>query len=132
MPKLLTPLKKLIPFRRPLVIPRDRKTYIDGQGWRRTTHDGKPQMEGYYRSRYGSWRGLIRDLDLSKPSFYIVNPPRELTEHPFHGNCFTERTHVGKGVYSVHFSTVPRDLDSGVLNIERTLNEAFVLSKKTA
>jgi hypothetical protein len=132
MPNLLTPLKKLMPFRRPIVIKRSTKTHISEQGWRLTYERGMPQMEGWYRSKYGSWRGFIRDLDSSKPSFYIVNPPQELTNHPYHGNCFGERKRLGKGVFSVHFKIKPGDLDSGVLNIERTLNESFVLSKKTA
>ena len=70
MPNILTPLKKLLPFRRPRVLPRSRQTYIDRQGWRLTTAGGQPQLEGWYRSRYGSYFGFIPDIPaLSKISY---------------------------------------------------------------
>jgi len=128
MATILTPLKKLLPRRRPIQIKRSTKPYLKEQGWRHTYENGQPQLEGYYRTRYGSFYGRIQNPSSSKPSFYIKNPPKELDKHS-HRSCFTDR---GNGWYSVHFSTLPRDLDSGVLHIERTLNEAFVLSKKTA
>jgi hypothetical protein len=132
MSKLLTPLKKLFPKKRPIVIPRDRQSYIDKQGWRLTSLNGTPQLEGWYRSRYGSYFGFIRNLDSIKPSFFIKDPPPELTNDPWHGNCFTLRPELGSGVHSIHFKTLPGDLSSGVLNIERTINEAFLFAKRSA
>ena len=124
-------LRKLIPFRRPLVIKRSAKTYLTEQGWRLTYENGKPQLEGFYRSRYGSFAGRIQNLDSAKPSFFIKDPPKELDRHS-HRACFTERPNIGKGWYSVHWSTLPRDLDSGVLHIEEVLNASFRLAKKTS
>jgi hypothetical protein len=131
MPNILTPLKKLLTFKKPVVIKRSCKTYLQEQGWRLTYEQGEEQLEGYYRSRYGSYAGRLQHLTSSKPSFFIKDPPQELFGHP-HWNCFTHRPHIGNGWYSVHFSTLPGDLDSGVLHIERTLNESFHLAKKTA
>jgi hypothetical protein len=131
MPNILTPLKKLLSFKKPVAIKRSAKTYIREQGWRLTYEQREGQFEGFYRSRYGSYAGKIQNLASSKPSFFIKDPPRELDRHS-HRACFTERPNMGKGWYSVHFSILPRDLDSGVLHIEGVLNESFVFAKKTA
>jgi hypothetical protein len=128
---ILNPLKKIFRKRHPIPIKRSTKTYIREQGWRLTYEQREAQFEGFYRCRYGSYAGKIQNLTSSKPSFFIKDPPQALFGHP-HGNCFTHRPHIGTGWFSIHFSTLPRDLDSGVLHIERTLNESFVLSKKTA
>jgi len=125
---ILNPLKKIFRKRRPIAIKRSAKTYLSEQGWRLTYERGEQQLEGWYRCRYGSYFGKIQNLASTKPSFFIKDPPHELFGHR-HGNCFTHRPHVGNGWYSVHFSTLPQDLDSGVLHIERTLNESFLLAK---
>jgi hypothetical protein len=132
MPNIFSPLKKLLPFKKPIVIKRSMKTYITEQGWRLTYEKGEAQFEGWYRSKYGSYFGKIQNLASSRPSFFIKDPPKELDRHS-HRVCFTERPNMGKGWYNVHFSIMPRDLDSGVLHIERTINESFGLdAKKTA
>jgi hypothetical protein len=128
---ILNPLKKIFRKRRPIAIKRSRKTYLSEQGWRLTYERGEAQLEGWYRCRYGSYFGKIQNLASTKPSFFIKDPPQELNRHP-HGSCFNPRPHVGNGWHSVHFSTPPRDLDSGVLVIERTLNESFIIAKKIA
>jgi hypothetical protein len=128
---ILNPLKKIFRKRRPIAIKRSAKTYLSELGWRLTYESGEQQLEGWYRCRYGSYAGKIQNLASSKPSFFIKDPPQALFGHP-HGSCFTHRPHVGNGWYSVHYSIAPRDLDSGVLHIERTLNESFLLAKKTA
>ena len=132
MPKMLNPLKKLLPFRRCRKLPRSSKSYIDAQGWRLTSESGQPQLAGWYRSRYGSFAGFIRNLDSTKPSFFIKDPPPELTNHPFHAACFTAKPDLGSGVYSVHFKIPPGDLSSGVIEIEGTINEGFLLARRPA
>jgi hypothetical protein len=127
----LQKLQKLLPFRRPLVIKRSAKTYLKEQGWLLTYEKGKPELHGWYRCKYGSYYGMIQNLDSTKPGFFIKDPPQELDTHT-HRACFTERPTIGKGWYSVHFSLLPRDLDSGVLHIEGVLDECFRLAKKTA
>jgi hypothetical protein len=124
-------LRNLIPFRKPIVIKRSVKTHLKEQGWILRYEKGKPQLEGWYRSKYGSFYGMIQNLDSTRPSYFIKDPPKELDSH-LHRACFTERPNIGKGWYSCHFSTLPRDLDSGVLHLEGVLNESFRLAKKTA
>ena len=132
MPNILAPLKKLLTFRRPIMLPRSRKTYVDEQGWRLTSANGQRQLEGWYRSRYGSFAGFIRNLDATRPSFFITDPPPELTNHRNHGNCFTAKPEMGRGVYSVHFKIPPGDISSGVIEIEGTINEGFALARRPA
>ena len=127
----LKTLQNLIPFRRLIVIKRSSKTHLTEQGWRLTTERGKPQLEGWYRCKYGSFYGMIQNLASSKPGYFIKDPPRALDSH-YHRTCFSERPDIGKGWYSVHFRLLPRDVDSGVLHIEGVLNESFRLAKKTA
>jgi|RhiMetStandDraft_8_1073273.scaffolds.fasta_scaffold00503_7 hypothetical protein len=132
MPNILTPLKKLLPFRRPRVLPRSRQTYIDRQGWRLTTAGGQPQLEGWYRSRYGSYFGFIQNLDSTRPSFFIKDPPPEVTHHRLHADCFTAKPEMGSNIYSIHFQIPPGDISSGVIEIEGTINEGFLLARRPA
>jgi hypothetical protein len=132
MPKILAPLKKLFPFRRPLVLPRSCKTYVDEQGWRLTSESGQPQLEGWYRSRYGSYFGFIQNLDSTKPSFFIKAPPPEVTNHRLHAACFTANPDMGSDIYHIHFQVPPGDISSGVIEIEATINEGYILARRPA
>ena len=123
----LSPVKKLFSKKRPISIPRSHKSYKDIQGWHLTNGKSDPAWHGFYRTRYGSFTGKIENL--SYPRFYIKNPPKELQHHD-HAVCFTDLS-TG-GWFSVHFKTMPKDLDSGIMEIERTLHESFILAKKTA
>lgn len=116
-------LKKLIAIKRRITVKRSARPYLIQQGWK-LTHGLERQWEGYYRTRYGSYKGKIERS--SSPKFYIHNPPEPLRQH--HWACFTE---LPGGWYSAHFKKLPKDADSGVMAIERLINEAFILSKKT-
>jgi hypothetical protein len=98
-------------------IARSARPYHEEQGWRQNWWGSR--LTGFYRSRMGSWEGEIQ-LGYS-PRFYVLNPPPELRGHP-HWVCFTP---VGGGWFRVHFKTRPNDIDSGILSIERMINEAF-------
>jgi hypothetical protein len=117
-------LKNLIPIKPRITVKRTATTYLIQQGWK-LTNVSQRQWEGYYRTRFGSYKGKIEHS--SPPKFYIHNPPEPLRHH--HWACFTE---LPGGWYSVHFRKLPKDADSGVMEIERLINEAFLLSKKTA
>jgi hypothetical protein len=107
-------------------VKRSNKSYLQEQGWLLTNGHSRPVWEGYYRSRYGSFKGRI-ELSLP-PKYYIYNPPEPLRYH--HWSCFTQAS--SSGWHSIHFSTVPKDASSGVLAIERLINDAFLIYQKTA
>ena len=92
-------------------ISRSAQTYAEEQGWRSTSWFGS-HLSGYYRTKFGSFRGKVRPSSL--PEFFIYNPPEELQNHS-HWICFSYR---GGGKYAVHFSIKPKDVDSGIQQIE--------------
>ncbi len=117
-------LKRFIPIEHRTTVKRSTLPYMIQQGWR-LTNGSERRWEGYYRTRYGSFRGKVEHSN--PPKFYIHNPPEALHHH--HWACFTE---LPGGWYSVHFKILPKDADSGVMEIERLLNEAHLLAKKKA
>jgi hypothetical protein len=114
--KPLTDLRNRLSFR---TIRRSSKTYLSERGWTKTGIYPNQEWRGWYRSRYGSWRGRLVP-STSKPSFYIHKPPEALKRKHPHSACFSSQ---GDGWYSVHFKRVPKDLDSGVMAIEQILGE---------
>jgi hypothetical protein len=102
------------------LINRSSKTYLTEKGWRRFKSYPRYEWQGYYRTRYGSFKGRV--LASASPSFYVYKPPEALLkpEHS-HSACFSGQ---GNGWYSVHFTRVPGDLDSGVMAIQRILTES--------
>lgn len=116
-------VKRLLTIKRRITVNRSSISYIKQKGWKFTHSLVSPRWEGYYRSCFGSFRGKVETL--SSPHFYIHKPPEVLRRHS-HWACFTDRS---GGWYSVHFRTMPKDLDSGVMTIERIIHEAFLRSK---
>jgi hypothetical protein len=104
-------------------IKRSSKSYLNERGWRKTGSFPSQEYHGYYRCPYGSWKGRVLASN-SKPSFYLHKPPEALKlKHP-HSACFSSQ---GNGWFSVHFRTTPKDIDSGVIAIERILTECMRL-----
>ena len=120
-------LKKLLPIGKPMTVQRSSTPYIEKMGWQQTTSFFRREWHGYYRTRFGSYKGRITAS--TPPQFYIYKPPKGLKERHSHKACFTA---LKDGWYSVHFNTIPRDLDSGVIKLERILCEAYLLTDKTA
>src|SRR5918999_5802919 len=94
-------LKRLIPIKRRITVKRSTSPYLVQQGWK-LTNGSEGRWEGYYRSRYGSYKGKIEHSSPLK--FYIHNPPEPLRHH--HWVCFTA---LPGGWYSVHFKLLPKD-----------------------
>src|SRR5438270_729659 len=93
------------------------------RGWRKTGSFPSQEYLGYYRCPYGSWKGRVL-ASTSSPRYYLYKPPEALKlKHP-HSACFSSQ---GDGWFSVHFRTIPRDIDSGVIAIERILTECMRL-----
>jgi hypothetical protein len=104
------------------LINRSSKTYLTDKGWRRFKSYPGYEWQGYYRTRYGSFKGRV--LANASPSFYVYKPPEALNAKHSHSACFSSQ---GNGWYSAHFKRVPKDVDSGVMAIERILTESMRL-----
>lgn len=92
------------------------RPYHEIKGWQ--VHGS--QLVGHYDAAHQLVQGYIKHFRSPRPEFFIVNPPPGLKRHP-HAVCFH---HVGRGHYAVHFTKTP-SIDSGILEIEKTLREAF-------
>jgi hypothetical protein len=116
--------QRLHALRRGTIIRRSPKTYLSQQGWRKAFLHSGSEWQGYYRTRFGSFKGRV--VASNPPHFYLYKPPEALKlKHP-HRACFSSQ---GNGWFSVHFRTVPRDIDSGAIAIERILTECMRLNK---
>jgi hypothetical protein len=105
------------------LINRSSKTYLTEKGWRQFKPYPGYEWQGYYRTRYGSFKGRVV-ASTPSPSFYVYKPPEKLKNSHPHKLCFTSQ---GNGWHSVHFKRVPKDIDSGVMAIEQTLYESIRL-----
>ena len=100
-------------------VQRSQLPYWKERGWKRLF--GK--FRGYFRTKYGSWRGEATLSPGGRVEMFIFNPPALLEGHP-HGICFMDR---GGGKYFVHTSDNNHDLSSGIIRVEQILTEAFKL-----
>lgn len=91
--------------------------YWQEQGWRLNGH----LMEGYYRTLYRSFKGRIELFDSGDHLYFIHDPPSQLRQHS-HWACFVQR---GNGWYWVHFSIKAKNVDTGIITIEKILCQAL-------
>jgi hypothetical protein len=126
--KKLKSLKNVLRFGKPIAVKRTSSAapYIEQTGWR-VSGTFPREWHGYYRTRFGSWKGRITAS--TPPQYAIYKPPEALTTKHSHKLCFHP---LPDGWCSVHFKIQPRDLDSGVIKLERILSEAYLLTNKTA
>lgn len=100
--------------RQALLVTPSTSSYFEQRGWR---WNGK-LASGYYRTRLGSWRGLIERSKVLGLLFYVFDPPADALNGP-HRPCF-----VFKGPergFLIHFRERPEDVDSALITIEATL-----------
>ena len=93
------------------------KAYWQKNGWVKEKNDYK----GFFITKYGKWRGLIREAFTGEYLVYIFNPPPAL-EASTHWECFLYK---GKGAYWVHFSRKPKDVSSAIMAVENVISESF-------
>lgn len=87
--------------------------YWEERGWQK--------RGGTYKGLYnGEWYGLIEENYRGSLSFHIFNPP-EFLKNTTHWSCFV---HKGNGKYGIHFSRKPQDVSSGIISVEKLINEA--------
>jgi hypothetical protein len=111
-------LKQLLGFRRCTVVKRSAATYLVQQGWE-FKGGAQPHWEGFYKTDKASFQGWIDQV--ARPRYCIFKPPEAL-KRAHAANIIDQHR---QGWHTVHFCTQPKDLDSGVLEIERLLRVAL-------
>lgn len=91
------------------------------RGWSRNdnTH------QGYYRTRFGAWRGeIIRRGD--KFRVYIFDPPRKQLRKHSRSVCFHNRR---RGRWEINLAINPKgqDVDSIIFYVENLICESFAM-----
>lgn len=110
--------QKVIDVRPSIHVRREPMSYAKEQGWQKVGR----RWEGYYRTRYGSFRGVIETpLFSGQLAYFILNPPEEILTGA-HGACFREQA---QNKFRIHFSYKPQDMDSGIREIEQTIQASF-------
>lgn len=109
----------------PLRIKRSLKPYWEENGWIRSPRGLGFSYHGRYKiSLLTDFQGLIEEYRLpTELRFYIYEPTGKILDHPEHGACFNN--HKGGGKFFIHFSRQPRDIDSGIIHIERIIHEIY-------
>lgn len=99
----------------------DQRPYWVERGWsRRNGH-----YTGYFRTRYGSWKGKAKVYPGGDMKLFIHEPPKVLHRHP-HWVCFFQQP---KDWYDIHIrgSARERDLSGAIMSVEQILTEAYAL-----
>lgn len=119
---IIKPRISIIPriFIRPrMLIKRTEMPYWQEMGW---VKDGN-SYNGFYKTRYGDWEGKVEPVHSREWKFYIYKPPlKQLKRHP-HWPCFQKNG--SENCYWLHFSRPPKDVSSGIIEIENIINESF-------
>jgi len=93
------------------------KAYWQKNSWEKQNNE----YRGYFKTKYGKWRGLIREVFAGEYVVYIHMPP-SILEQSDHWECFMSK---GNGLYFVHFSQKPKDVSSAIMAVEKVITEAF-------
>ena len=105
------------PTRTPERVSRREIPYWRERGW---TRQGNV-YHGTYQTPYGSFRGMVEDRGFGDLRFYMFDPPQQV-RNSSHWACFAPR---GKKGFHVHMATRPADVGSGIMTIERLIQNAF-------
>ena len=105
---------------KPIVVKRTQKPYWQQRDWGKSGD----KYYGYYRTKFGSFRGQARISPSGQTKLYIRNPPECLRKHN-HWACFVKESN---GWFFIHNNDNGEfDLSSGILQIEQIITEAFKL-----
>jgi hypothetical protein len=91
--------------------------YWQERGWIREGN----QYTGLYQTRHASFHGWIEEKLFGHMEFRLYNPSREIRNHS-HWVCFAPR---GEDWYMIHMARRPKDVSSGILTIERLIQESY-------
>lgn len=119
--RTFTPVAKLAttPSRRgpTEVIQRQKVPYWMDRGWVR---QGSVYI-GNYQTVFGAFQGRAEERGNGFFRFYMTAPPTAVRRSS-HWPCFQPRRTKG---FFVHMRTMPADIGSGIMTIERLITEAF-------
>lgn len=101
----------------PIEIKPNSLPYHQERGW--TCRNNS--YSGYYRCKYGAWKGLITKNFGAPIKFYIFDPPKQVFSGT-HSACFTSKDGYR---YHIHFQVDSQSIDSGILSVERTIFESI-------
>jgi hypothetical protein len=107
-------LKQMPTVRPCTVVKRSATTYLAQQGWEFKGGEN-PHWEGCYKTPKAEFRGWIDDLARAR---YCIFKPLEALKRAYASNVIDQHR---QGWHEVHFCTQPKELDSGILEIERLL-----------
>lgn len=88
-------------------------------------HNWKAYEYGYkgvFHTQFGIWWGAVVKEYNGRFSFYIYEPPLDKIKKHKYGACFSYR---GNGWYLFNFIIPPKDISSGILEIENILTESL-------
>lgn len=100
-----------------ILVQRNPLPYWEERGWQR---NGRTYT-GTYQTVHGSWRGKVTESPGGRVEVFIYDPPAVLESHP-HWACFNKRAN---GSYFIHPVTPIADVSAGIINVEKTINEAY-------
>ena len=93
------------------------------RGWKQQQGN---RITGYYRTRYGAWKGLIEKRgDIFK--VYIFNPPTKKLKNHSRWICFHNK---GGGRWLINLAINPKDQDVGaiIFFVENLIIKSFQMS----
>lgn len=111
-----------LPLQAPVVRPDTTPLHVK-RGW----VEGSKGYAGYYRTRYGAWKGSIQRRG-DRFRVYIHNPPTDQLKQHSRWVCFYWKR---RGVYEINLSLNPRgkDIDSVIFYVEQILCESFEMER---
>lgn len=87
------------------------------KGWKRNGDS----YDGFYRIESGSWLGRAVERWKGHVDFFILNPPPRVLYGP-HRACFKG---YNNGLFWIHLYPSPADVASGIMAVERVLQESL-------
>jgi hypothetical protein len=100
-------------------VPRREIPYWEERGWTRRGN----VYTGNYQTQVAAFQGQIEQEWSGRIRYYLFRPSEAIQRHS-HWVCFQPRS---GGWYLVHMAKPPRDVSSGILTIERLIEEAYEL-----
>ncbi|MCC6970877.1 MAG: hypothetical protein IT434_11730 [Phycisphaerales bacterium] len=99
------------------VVARNTQPFWQERGWVLRGEN----LSGFYRTRFGAFRGVVLRAMSAQREYRIFDPPRALLGGD-HGSCFMAR---GPREFFVHWTLQPESLDHGIRTIEQYILEAL-------